>query len=774
MSRGAKGCIDQLLAEAMMRRGAFLLALGTMAIVGVAQPANDNPCNAVTLTPNVACINTSGTNVAATATSTAGLPAPGCAGYSGGDVWYQVTLTASGQVTVTTSTNGGFNDSGIAFYTAASCAGPFTLVDCDNNGGTGNMSQETYTGAPGTVLWVRVWENGNNSFGTFNICATAPPPPPPPPPNNDPCGAIALSVNANCSFTNYTNLNATNTAGFTAPGCGGWGGGSLDVWFSFVAPASGIVIIESQSGTLTDAAMALYNDAPPLDCAGPFNLVQCDDNNGPGSMPYLAFNNLTPGSTYYLRVWGNGTASGTFDLCVHGPAVVPATGCVYMLELFDSFGNGWGSSSVDVSINGGAFTTYGLTGAYNIILLGLNIGDILVVQYTASGPNQGQNSYELSFFPSGNNLYVSGTTPPAGIVYTQSIDCIPPPAAQQDCVGGATICNSQAFNNTSSNTGNVVDLTIANRGCLAGNERQGTWYYFSPSASGTIGFMIDPSGTDDYDFAVWGPMAAVTCPPPGPPLRCSWALPSGPCPACYNTGCGNGALDVSEGAGGNGWVAPINVTAGQVYLLYIDNYSTTGQAFNLTWNLTNGASLDCTVLPVELTDFVAFVMGDDVELNWNTTSEMNSDHFGIERSRDGLEFELIGTVPAAGNSSLATNYVFTDRSPYTGYNYYRLRQVDNGGAFEHSPVRAAWIRSNGPVVMVHPNPGSDLVEVVVPAGGSGSILEMLDATGRAVLRQTLDSERTSIDTSTLPTGFYAVRVHSATGADLSRAAWIKQ
>ncbi|MBK7553633.1 MAG: T9SS type A sorting domain-containing protein [Flavobacteriales bacterium] len=755
----------------MIRRGVFVFTFGVVAVLCAAQPANDDPCNAVPLVPNVACTNTSGTNVAATATSTVGLPAPGCAGYGGGDLWYQVTLTASGQVTVTTSTNGGFNDSGIAFYTAASCAGPFTLADCDNNGGAGNMSQETYSGAPGTVLWVRVWENGNNSFGTFNICATAPPPPPP---NNDPCGALAVSVNTDCSYSNYTNAYATNTGGFTAPGCGGWGGGSLDVWFSFVAPASGIAIIETGSGTLTDAAMALYNDAPPLDCAGPFTLIQCDDNSGPGNMPYMVFNNLTPGDTYYLRVWGNGSASGTFDLCVHGPAVIPATGCVYMLELFDSFGNGWGSSTVDISINGGAFTNYGLTGAYNIILLGLNIGDILVVQYTASGPNQGQNSYELSFFPSGNNLYVSGTTPPAGIVYTQSIDCIPPPAVQQDCVGGATICSSQAFNNTSSNTGNVVDLTIANRGCLAGNERQGTWYYFSPSASGTIGFMIDPSGTDDYDFAVWGPMAAVTCPPPGPPLRCSWALPSGPCPACYNTGCGNGALDMSEGAGGNGWVAPMNVTAGQVYLLYIDNYSTTGQAFNLTWNLTNGASLDCTVLPVELTDFGAVVVEDDVELNWSTASEMNSDHFGIERSRDGLEFELIGTVPAVGNSSLTTHYAFTDRSPYTGHNYYRLRQVDNGGAFEHSHVRTAWIRLNGPVVIMQPNPGSDLVEVVVPAGGSGSILEMLDATGRAVLRQTLDSERTSIDTGALPTGFYAVRLHSSTGADLSRATWIKQ
>lgn len=755
----------------VITRSAFISCLIMIAARGLSQPVNDNPCNATVLTGNVTCINVSGTNVAATATPTAGLPAPGCAGYNGGDVWYQVTVNGSGQVTVTTTTNGGFTDSGIAFYTAASCAGPFTLQSCDNNSGAGSMSQDTYVGAPGTVLWIRVWENGNNSFGTFNICATAPLPPPA---NNDPCGAIAVNVTPACSFTGYTNANATNTAGFTAPGCGAFGAGSLDVWFTFVAPPTGIAIIETSAGTMTDAAMALYLDAPPLSCAGPFTLVQCDDDSGPGNMPYLTFNNLTPGATYYLRVWGYGTASGTFNLCVHGPSAVPATGCVYMLELFDSFGNGWGSSSVGISINGGPFTNYSVTGSYGVILLGLNVGDILLVQYTASGPDQGQNSYELSYFPSGSNLYASGATPPSGIVFTQVIDCVPPPAAQQDCVGGATICNSQAFNNTSSNTGNVVDLTAANRGCLAGNERQGTWYYFSPSASGNIGFTIDPSGTDDYDFAVWGPMTGVTCPPPGPPLRCSWALPSGPCPACYNTGCGNGAVDVSEGAGGNGWVAPLTVTAGQVFLLYIDNYSTTGQAFNLTWNLTNGASLDCTVLPVELISFEALPAGDEVDLQWVTASETNSDRFEVERSRDGIEFTTIGSVPAAGTSSMTTHYGFIDSSPHSGLNHYRLRQVDVDGHWEHSSVRTVMMSPDAPAVHLYPNPGHDELEILTAKGDAVGRAQLLDATGRTVLEAPMAGDRLMLSTGTLPSGIYAVRLTSVHGSEMGMARWVKQ
>lgn len=45
-------------------------------------------------------------------------------------------------------------------------------------------------------------------------------------------------------------------------------------------------------------------------------------------------------------------------------------------------------------------------------------------------------------------------------------------------------------------------------------------------------------------------------------------------------------------------VAPVNVIAGEVYIMYVDNFSSNGQSFNLSWQLSNGASLDCTLFPV--------------------------------------------------------------------------------------------------------------------------------------------------------------------------------
>jgi len=135
-------------------------------------------------------------------------------------------------------------------------------------------------------------------------------------PNDNPCtptGATLVTPSPICNLQSYSNTSTTNTPGVPAPGCGNYAGG--DVWFRFVAPPSGRVFIDTRAGTLTDAAMALYSAAS---CAGPFTLMECDDDDGPGLMPAIdrMCNTLTPGTTYWLRVYGYNGARGSFELCI--------------------------------------------------------------------------------------------------------------------------------------------------------------------------------------------------------------------------------------------------------------------------------------------------------------------------------------------------------------------------------------------------------------------------------------------------------------------------
>ena len=352
----------------------------------------------------------------------------------------------------------------------------------------------------------------------------------------------------------------------------------------------------------------------------------------------------------------------------------PAGDCVYTLTLFDSFSDGWGTSFVGYSINGGPFQNYtvpvGVPSTF--VQFGVNIGDVVVLSYNASGAWQTDNSYILTV--GGSTLFNSGSPPAAGTTYAATVTCVPPPPPPEDCLGAVTICSNVALSNNTTNTGNTADININNSGCLDIVEFQGTWYVFSPSAGGNLGFTIAPLGPDDYDWAVWGPyppgtVPSMICPPAGPPIRC--AASSGPATfnstGSYATGMGDpvysppqfASTAVSYGLPATlnvcplvppqycGWVPGMQVNVGEVYLMYISNWSQSSIGFDLDWNLQNGASLDCTVLPVELLNLQAYAVTGGVNVDWSTATEIDNDRFDIERSLDGEHFEHIGTMPGA-------------------------------------------------------------------------------------------------------------------------------
>lgn len=80
-------------------------------------------------------------------------------------------------------------------------------------------------------------------------------------------------------------------------------------------------------------------------------------------------------------------------------------------------------------------------------------------------------------------------------------------------------------------------------------------------------------------------------------------------------------------------------------------------------------------------------MEPDVRLNWITVSEQNNDYFSLERSWDGVHFEIITKQKGAGNSNFTLHYFYTDKSvSNSGYErvYYRLKQTDFNGAYTYS------------------------------------------------------------------------------------------
>lgn len=251
-----------------------------------------------------------------------------------------------------------------------------------------------------------------------------------------------------------------------------------------------------------------------------------------------------------------------------------------------------------------------------------------------------------------------------------------------DCEDASIVCSNDSFTGPSTGSG-VQELPNNNTidGCLT-VEHQSSWYYINIQSGGSLEMLIDPTNnSNDYDFAVWGPFTAANawanCPPTSMPTRCSYSSLSN------LTGMQAGYFDNSENSGGDSFVAPLNTVAGEVYILIVDNWSATGDPYNLSWGGT--ANLDCipVPLPIELADFNGKNIGNLNRIKWTTVSEMANDYFILERSDDNENWISIDNQSGAGFSDSETNYYFDDYGYRSTLNYYRLSQVDYDGKINY-------------------------------------------------------------------------------------------
>ena len=68
----------------------------------------------------------------------------------------------------------------------------------------------------------------------------------------------------------------------------------------------------------------------------------------------------------------------------------------------------------------------------------------------------------------------------------------------------------------------------------------------------------------------------------------------------------------------------------------------------------------------------------------------------------------------------------------------------------------------GDGVRFFPNPSDDGLFVELPAAGRGATIDVLDNTGRTVIRQTLNQQRTLLNTADFANGLYLFRISDGT------------
>ena len=163
------------------------------------------------------------------------------------------------------------------------------------------------------------------------------------------------------------------------------------------------------------------------------------------------------------------------------------------------------------------------------------------------------------------------------------------------------------------------------------------------------------------------------------------------------------------------------------------------------------------LLPVKLNNFSGKETNSQVQLNWETLTEINSDAFIIERSTDGMVFTAIGNTIAASNTAAAVGYGYTDKNPVSGKNFYRLKMIDKDGHFEYSKVITVNLLADATgTISLYPNPAKNFIIINHPFAGNNEQLQIINLQGMVLLQKkiTAASFQTRIDLPGLPNGMY--------------------
>ncbi|MCF0056929.1 T9SS type A sorting domain-containing protein [Dyadobacter sp. CY356] len=200
-------------------------------------------------------------------------------------------------------------------------------------------------------------------------------------------------------------------------------------------------------------------------------------------------------------------------------------------------------------------------------------------------------------------------------------------------------------------------------------------------------------------------------------------------------------------------------------------YATIATEFNLSYppsgNLIPGNDLMSTPvsvitpLPVTLLSFTATKENKQVNLDWSTTTEINSDRFEIEHSLNGKEWNLIGSIASAVESKTRLDYRFTHANPSESNNYYRLKMIDKDETFDFSSIKKVEFENIN--IEIYPNPVSDQLTIKMGNWNNVANIQLLNLVGNTVYDSGKDPLK-SINVANLKQGIYIVKIGKTDGS----------
>lgn len=481
-------------------------------------PSNDDCVNATALNVDSLCISISGSISGSTQSG----PSDSCNSYSSAsayDVWFKFIATATNNVI---TVQGALSFDAVISL-RDSCSG--AIIACGDNtfsGGTETIKDTNLV--IGNTYYIRVYHYGTAIPSTpdFDICVSLPAPPP----LYDNCSnAILLNVDSLCNFTPGTVAGSTQSG--PSDTCNNYSSASAyDVWYKFVAGSDGQTITVKGSSSF-DAVVTLRDS-----CSGP--VIDCSDNTYSGGTERINTNGLTPGNTYYVRVYSYGSdipSTPDFEICVALPPPIPANDtCANAILLLVDAVCSYTSGTVEGSTEDGipdTCITYPSASAYDVwysfvatatnntvtVQGSVSFDAVVELRETCSGTaigcadNTGSEGVEVitgNGLIIGNTYYVRvyayGSAQPATLDFNICISIPPPPPTNDDCANAILLtANSTCISTSGTVLGSTQSAAADTCANFYSSAAYDVWYKFVAVATNQV---ITVKGSESFDAVV--------------------------------------------------------------------------------------------------------------------------------------------------------------------------------------------------------------------------------------------------------------------------------
>ncbi len=185
---------------------------------------------------------------------------------------------------------------------------------------------------------------------------------------------------------------------------------------------------------------------------------------------------------------------------------------------------------------------------------------------------------------------------------------------------------------------------------------------------------------------------------------------------------------------------------------------------NTVWKRLTAVELG-SYLPLELLNFSGEKVNQHSKLFWQMANEKNITSYDIQRSADGINFSEIGKVNAKCHGCLSsTDYIFYDKNPIEGKNFYRLKinTTENNNSFSNTIV----LHFNSPEynISLMPNPFQDYIKIIGLEEQLSYQLKIFDVHGKLIIENPIQNKSTfNISTLQLIPGNYMVILQDSNG-----------